>query len=108
MLAVAFLSGKTQQHYTELFNALLREMACAKGNNQHRIAKIILDFEIALINAIRIVLPIVELGGCYFHFVQSLWRNVQRMGLAAAYKDRNDRRMKICLNHLFALGFVPI
>ena len=39
------------------------------------------DFEKAILNAVQIVFPGVKLYGCYFHFSQNLWRNVQTKGL---------------------------
>ena len=44
--------------------------------------RVVTDFEVAAMNAIRAELPAVRVNGCYFHFTQSLWRKIQELGLS--------------------------
>ena len=64
------------------------------------------DFEAAVINAIRRTFPGVVIGGCYFHFIQNQWKYIQRIGLSGPYDHNPD--LKTCINHCFALGFLPL
>lgn len=68
---------------------------------------ILIDFELAAVNAVSEVFSDVTLVGCYFHLSQNLWRQIQEeKGLIAAYKDSEDVRMKVKM--LLALSFVPV
>ena len=49
---------------------------------------VLLDYEKASILAIQEVFPECEVIGCYFHFIQALWKNIQSKGLTFEY--RND------------------
>ena len=52
----------------------------------------VVDFKLALINAIKSTFPRAAIRGCYFHFGQSLWGKINGIGLAASY--RNDGRLR--------------
>ena len=103
--ASALLTGKTQQHYDMVFQTLVREMRRVRPNNPISIRMIVSDFETAVITSVQNAFPGARVGGCHFHFVQSLWRHVQTNGLSIAYNNNNQ--VHIFLNHCFALGFVP-
>ena len=104
-LASALLTGKTQQHYDTVFQVLVTEMRRVRPNNPIMIRMIVSDFETAVITSVQNAFPGARVGGCYFHFVQNLWRHVQANGLSAAYNNNNQ--LHTFLNHCFALGFVP-
>lgn len=42
---------------------------------------IMVDFEDALRNALKISFPNIQLGGCYFHFVKALYNRISKLGL---------------------------
>lgn len=67
---------------------------------------VMVDFEAAAIRAISIEFPETEVHGCFFHFTQCIWRNIQRLGLATKYG--NDAEFASQLRHLAALAFVPV
>ena len=50
--------------------------------------------------------PNVSIKGCYFHFNQSLWRSIQRLGLVNTY--RNSRQVKKIMKKVMALGFLRL
>ena len=50
---------------------------------------IITDFEASIIPAIQHNIPTASHRGCYFHFTQAIWQQVQTSGLQPAY-DSDD------------------
>ena len=61
------------------------------------------DFQLAILNKCVEVLPFKSLLACFFHFCQSLYRNIQQKGLQVAYNNPEDRKIKE-----WHLAFVPI
>ncbi|KAK0420025.1 hypothetical protein QR680_014468 [Steinernema hermaphroditum] len=64
---------------------------------------IMIDFEKAEVNVIREMLPNTQVHGCYFHFSQSVWRNIKSSGLAIRYA--NDMQYNVHLRKFSALAF---
>lgn len=77
-LAFGVLPGKTQTLYTNLF----REVADWADIDPQTI---LCDFEQGLQNAVKTIWPQATIRGCYFHFTQALWRNLQTHHLATEY-----------------------
>ena len=50
-------------------------------------------------------LPYIKIEGCFFHIVQSLWRQMQIKGLAKSYLV--NKEMHFNFNRLKCLTFVP-
>lgn len=67
--------------------------------------RIISDFESGLIAAIRNLFPQQHLG-CFFHFAQAVYKNIQTLGYGARYK--NDPEFRTRCRMLIALGHVPV
>lgn len=63
------------------------------------------DFELELIQAFAFVFSGTQHLGCHFHFGQAIWRKVQEIGLAKAYKD--DPLVKSFLRKTISLALVP-
>ena len=62
-----------------------------------------IDYEQAAIKAIKKNFPEVVINGCYFHFGQCLWRNLQSQGLQAWCRDvENAFLIKQIQAHAFA------
>ena len=75
-------------------------------NQQLSPQKIIIDFELSIINALRAEFPASDLAGCYFHFAQCLWCHVQHLGLGVGYMA--DHQLKYVIRKTMALGFIPL
>ncbi len=45
------------------------------------------DFELSSRNAMEISFPTAVLSGCVFHYAQSIWKRLQKLGLSKTYKD---------------------
>nr|XP_039260745.1 uncharacterized protein LOC120337092 [Styela clava] len=68
--------------------------------------KIIVDFEIAAINAFHAQFPLADIKGCYFHLSQAIIRNVGSIGSKKKFECLPSFNLKI--RSLAALAFVPI
>lgn len=55
--------------------------------------------------AIRRVFPTVAIKGCIFHWTQAVWRHVQSLGLARAYKEQ--QAVHSYIRQLLSLPFLP-
>ena len=53
---------------------------------------VIVDYELAAINAFQSEFPNSTVNGSYFHFNQALWRYIRELDLTHAYKT--NRRVK--------------
>ena len=76
------------------------------------VEKVMIDFEIALWSAIRqlrselIFPPYLIVKGCFFHFVQAVFRKITQFGLKIQYLQDHDTRM-IC-GHFMNLPLLPV
>ena len=75
---------------------------------QHTLAptNLMVDFEIAVLNAIDTSFPGTNNKGCFFHFSQAIFRKIQSLGLQNRYKDDENFAHKVRM--LAALAFVPL
>lgn len=103
--AMCLSTGKTIGQYRQLFQHVKDKIRQITGR-RWRPAKVICDFEVALISALETELPHTTVCGCYFHFCQSLWRKIQELGLSRPY--RRSRRVQRLLRKVMALGYLPI
>ncbi|KAF7685046.1 hypothetical protein CDIK_4205 [Cucumispora dikerogammari] len=92
------MKNKTQSAYSLAFNFINRNINI---NPKY----ILLDFEIAAINAARETFPHSKVQGCLFHFGQSLWKKLQNLSLSQKYK--NDKNFNQTVRMLLNLAFVP-
>lgn len=67
---------------------------------------VIIDFELAIKKAIESVFAGTKIYGCSFHMGQSIWRKIQNIGLAEAY--RNNNIIKNTLRKYLDLAFFPL
>ena len=90
-------SNKDEKTYDEIFTFL-------KSKGVQYPNSITVDFERATINIIRKNFPNTSILGCFFHFGQCLWRNIQHCGLQQWYVEINNA---LFIKQLQALAFVP-
>ena len=68
---------------------------------------VIIDFERSVDIALLAVYgPQVQIQYCFYHLTQSIWRQIQSLGLTNMYKDDNEFR--IFCGQLDALAFLPL
>ena len=91
------LPNKTQQTYSNMWNKVLD--LCATACPTH----LIVDFEIASINAFSQHFLTTKFQGCFFHLCQNVLPKAQHFGLAARYKQ--DVEFAIQVRMLPALAF---
>ncbi|XP_069474256.1 uncharacterized protein [Ambystoma mexicanum] len=65
---------------------------------------IIMDYESAQIGGFSTVYRETRVQGCFFHFTQSVWRKIQKLGLGTKYTE--DSCYQFNIKKLFALAFV--
>src|SRR5699024_1104601 len=94
------LHNKTERTYEKLFRKLLELKPSLNP------ASIMSDFEKAAQNAIRTVFPNAAIIGCFFHFSQSIWKQIQHNPVIVN-RHNNDEDFAIQLRQVAALAFVP-
>ena len=103
--AMCLCTGKTTGHYSQFLQHIsARIRIITRRRFSPRLA--ICDFEVALISALPTELPRTAVQGCYFHFCQALWRKIQNLGLATAYKQ--SERLQKCVRKIMALGYIQL
>jgi hypothetical protein len=68
--------------------------------------RILLDFEMAAMNAFSASYPTAQISGCYFHLCQSIQRKVNDVGLKSEYESSRD--VSDFIRCLQALSHVPV
>ena len=96
------LPSKTGAIYRKMLEALKRFLLphgfCPR--------KILLDFEMAAMNAFVAEFPQAQISGCFFHLSQSVIRKVGDLGLKRQFDL--DKDFQILVKSLPALSFVPL
>ncbi len=100
----ALLPNKSTNTYLRLFR-ILQDKA-AEFNCIFSPKIFLIDFELEVKNAIRIIFPQSEIKGCLFHFAQALIRNLQNFGLTDSYRDDNE--FKRLVRRSASLTFLPL
>lgn len=73
------LTSKTMRDYCTMFEQLQISLI-NRFNDIGQVNTILVDFELATHQAIRQVLPLVNVPGCHFHFCQALIRKSDNVG----------------------------
>ena len=103
--ASGLLLNKDAATYVEVFQAISNRVLQIT-NQPWALREMITDYEVAIMSAAENVFPGIIIRGCHFHFTQALFRRVQRLGLARAY--RQNQHVKRFLQKVFVLGFIPL
>ena len=101
----ALLPNKQRQSYNRAFS-LLKDAAMTHGLTLDP-ATVLSDFELAIIQALALNFPNSRHRGCYFHYMQAIWRKVQALGLATNYTDPQDLSLKHFVQKMAAIAFCP-
>lgn len=86
------------------YETILRQLKIAEPRLEPKL--IMVDFERAAISAAQTVFPNADVNGCYFHFCQCLFRQIQANGLQTIYQD--DPTFASYMGCVAALAFVPV
>ena len=98
--AYILMSQRTEEAYLNAFHQL--KLLQPRLNP----SSIMTDYEVAAINSFRTAFPNTHIRGCFFHFMQSIYRHVQHLGLSGRYAQELEFAHNI--KQLGALAFVPV
>ena len=94
-VAYALLPSKRQEVYEECLTAILD--TCLAKDIRPNPTRVIVDFEVAIHNAVRSVLAAdIHIQACFYHLTQSTWRHVQAEGLQTLYKSDEEEPSAEC------------
>lgn len=94
------LPNKTRQTYDRLISAMKDLMPNAKPET------VLVDFEMAAMQAFVAGYPSTQVRGCFFHLSQCVIRRVQMEGLKAAYEA--DDELRGFIRCMVAISHVPL
>ena len=98
------LPDKQRATYQRLFQLLQQQAAVL--NDRLQPAVIHIDFEQAVIAAVRAEFGIEPIG-CLFHFFRNIFRHLQTVGLQMEYNTNNPHELRRFVRRLLALPLVP-
>lgn len=99
-----FLPDKIQSTYVRMFNLI--NNIFSRYNIQFNPLLFQVDFELAVINALKIVYAKVKIRGCYFHYAKAIWRNIQEYGLTRLY--RYSQNFKFYVAMISIIPLIPL
>lgn len=99
-LIFVLMSRRRKRDYKAVLESILNMVP-----NNH-VKKVVADFEQAIWRAFRYILPNTTIQGCLFHWAQCIFRKVQDLGLAVAYRENGP--MQKFVRKLFALPCLPV
>ena len=105
LFVMCLMNGKQVGQYRQVLQHVKEQVRRVTGH-RWRPEQVTCDFETALLSALEVELHGVRVSGCYFHFMQSLWRHIQELGLTHHYCQRHH--VKSFLRKLLALGHLPL
>lgn len=102
-VAFCLLPNKEKQTYIKLFKSL--KQSCSQNGCSLNMKTVVVDFEQAIHSSLLECFPDVTIVGCSFHFAQSWWGKIQRLGLSIDYEDAESATGKWirCLFGLLSL-----
>ncbi|KAE9524358.1 hypothetical protein AGLY_015397 [Aphis glycines] len=75
------IHGFKNKNYVPLVFALLHD------KNSHTYITVVVDFKMAIHNAIKNIWPTVQIHGCNFHLCQNWYRKIKQLGLTNDYNN---------------------
>lgn len=101
-LIFCLLPNKNQSVYEMLFKILIDK--CYEFSLLLHLKYIVIDFELAIHNAVKNTWQNVDIIGCRFHLCQSWFRKIQSLGLTRDYKENSE--IGRVLKYFFGLQFL--
>ena len=95
------LPGKSEEIYTRMLEQL------KQLRPQLNPRKIISDFEKAILNSFHNIFPFASQHGCFFHFTEAVFKQLQAHGLQSEYENNKGRRFTHEFRQLVSLAFLP-
>ncbi|CAF4357727.1 unnamed protein product, partial [Rotaria magnacalcarata] len=96
-------SNPQRKTYEEMINIILQ--LAANRRVVLPVQTIVSDYEEAWLLAVEKMLPNACQLGCWFHFSQACYRNIQNLGLTKLYED--DPNIRLELKKFIALALLP-
>ena len=93
------------QTYLEALRAIKNSLF-TKDNIIVPVEKVMLDFELAMQQALKITFPNIDIDGCWFHFCQAILKNINAIGCKIMYQ--NDSKFKLWVNQFMAIALIPL
>ncbi|KAL5014665.1 hypothetical protein ScPMuIL_008935 [Solemya velum] len=100
----ALLPGKSRDVYSRFLMVLLTKLQDLQLVLQP--TRILVDFELALVQAVQLAFPVSQLSGCYYHYQQCIWRWVSTNGHTTLYRQHDDFYQFV--RETAALAFIPL
>lgn len=91
-----------------MLEVLLEKMDLLLNIRNFSPTRIVVDFEIAIINAVRQHFGGAIIQACLFHLCQSVFRHVQDVGMQRAYNNAEDKTIRDAVRRMCAIAFVPV
>lgn len=85
------MSHKSEDEYFALYSEVRTSLEAEFGNIGVE-KTVMMDFEIAAHNAIRVVFPEWTIKTCYFHFFKNVTDQARKKGLTQALENVNFKR----------------
>ncbi|CAF2979155.1 unnamed protein product [Rotaria sp. Silwood2] len=104
LCVIALMCGRSSVIYKELFSILI--------HHAHRLqmrfhpTTITTDYELAMVKTIAEEFPNARHIGCYFHFTNSIIKQIQCLNLTTVYRD--DEHARSTTRQLMTLPFIPL
>ncbi|CAF3028998.1 unnamed protein product [Rotaria sp. Silwood2] len=100
---IALLPGRSSAFYNYLFQLLDQHASDLHMTFEPEL--ITTDFESGLIKSVKHHFPMSRHIGCFFHYTQSIHRQIQSLGLSTLYN--NDPEVRSVCQQLMALALLP-
>nr|CAH0100573.1 unnamed protein product [Daphnia galeata] len=97
------MSGKRKKDYVAVFSSILQLLNPTDG--YPKVQEFLMDFEAAMWQTCKAVLPTVKPVGCSFHLTQSFYHNIKTIGLSIEY--RTDSKTRRTCRELMSLYLLP-
>lgn len=98
-------SSKSCETYLLMYSELKNSFVKA-GFHSVRPRSLNVDFELGMLNAIRVNYPNFAIHGCYFHFCQAVYRKLSELGLAPAFLS--NKAFHIWTKKILACPYLPL